>query len=490
MREEVFLHKVQNVLDNVTVTGYTGMNKPVTITCRTCEYSWQNVARTIMYRSKHNKMIQCVNCERIHKTGLDQPATLPNGFSFVDQYRGANVPVRLKHDCCGLVFWMQPSRCHCPSCSRSLSFGEVQSRLKQYAPDWTLIKYVPEQGLSIIQHSCGKQKQIRLNRALRKKTKIRCNCKKEKQQVLAQKKYELRKEKIESKSDQHYDLTLEDKHIKYTCKYCGMISFDKVPSCGCKRRVLNEVRFYQRYRTELKDYELLSDFCGFGVKHKWKHKKCGTEFECTPSVLFSVNKLSKTLCPMCHGTKGVRKTNEQVQQELDIRYGAGAFTLLGDYESCDQPILVKHSCGHVYKIKADSLLQNSAKKKTNSCPACVNASVSAGVTTITRYLEHNNFNFAREWRISDCRDKVALPFDFAVWISGELRLVEFDGQQHYEPIDYFGGVQGFLNQQKHDRIKNEYCQAHGIPLLRIKYDETNIGEALDKFFDSNNIIEN
>ena len=65
-----------------------------------------------------------------------------------------------------------------------------------------------------------------------------------------------------------------------------------------------------------------------------------------------------------------------------------------------------------------------------------------------------------------------LRFDFLVHHSdGSFHLIEYDGRQHFEPIDFFGGVKTFLRQQENDKRKNEWCQKHNIRLVRIKYDE-------------------
>lgn len=53
-------------------------------------------------------------------------------------------------------------------------------------------------------------------------------------------------------------------------------------------------------------------------------------------------------------------------------------------------------------------------------------------------------------------------------------------KQHYEPIEYFGGVDKLKETQLCDDIKNEYCKENNIRLLRIRYDE-NVEEKLNKF---------
>jgi len=68
-----------------------------------------------------------------------------------------------------------------------------------------------------------------------------------------------------------------------------------------------------------------------------------------------------------------------------------------------------------------------------------------------------------------------LPFDF--YLSDLNICIEYDGIQHFKPIDYFGGDTAFILLQTNDQIKNEYCIENNIKLIRIRYDE-NIEEKL------------
>lgn len=64
-----------------------------------------------------------------------------------------------------------------------------------------------------------------------------------------------------------------------------------------------------------------------------------------------------------------------------------------------------------------------------------------------------------------------LRFDFALLQNGEVfYLIEYDGMQHYKPIKYFGGNEGYDKTVMRDKIKNDYCANKNIPLLRLKYD--------------------
>ena len=51
------------------------------------------------------------------------------------------------------------------------------------------------------------------------------------------------------------------------------------------------------------------------------------------------------------------------------------------------------------------------------------------------------------------------------------RIIEFDGEQHFRPIQSFGGLERFEKQKKNDFIKNQYALSHNIPLVRIPYDK-------------------
>lgn len=51
-------------------------------------------------------------------------------------------------------------------------------------------------------------------------------------------------------------------------------------------------------------------------------------------------------------------------------------------------------------------------------------------------------------------------------------IIEFDGKQHYEPIEQFGGEEGFERTLRNDKVKNELIPANGLKLVRIScYDQ-------------------
>lgn len=114
------------------------------------------------------------------------------------------------------------------------------------------------------------------------------------------------------------------------------------------------------------------------------------------------------------------------------------------------------------------------------CPIC---SESKGERKVRLYLKKYKIPFIFQYKFDDCRNKLPLPFDFAIFNEdGSLKcLIEYQGEQHFESIDFFGGKAGLLNIQRTDKIKRDYCKIKNIPLYIISYLE-NIKEILDSIF--------
>lgn len=89
-------------------------------------------------------------------------------------------------------------------------------------------------------------------------------------------------------------------------------------------------------------------------------------------------------------------------------------------------------------------------------------------------LDNLGVEYTQQYSIPGCRKNQTLLFDFAIFKENELlALIEYDGKQHFEPIEYFGGEAQFLASKERDEIKDTYCMEHGIPLYRLPYTMTN-----------------
>jgi len=49
--------------------------------------------------------------------------------------------------------------------------------------------------------------------------------------------------------------------------------------------------------------------------------------------------------------------------------------------------------------------------------------------------------------------------------------IEYQGRQHYEPVPFFGGEEGFRQAQERDRLKAKLCYENGVTVVFFRYDE-------------------
>ena len=70
-----------------------------------------------------------------------------------------------------------------------------------------------------------------------------------------------------------------------------------------------------------------------------------------------------------------------------------------------------------------------------------------------------------------CRYKSEESFFVAYKINyrNQIILIEFQGKQHYQPVQFFGGEERFKIQQIYDEYKRAYCQRNGYKLIEIPY---------------------
>ena len=58
---------------------------------------------------------------------------------------------------------------------------------------------------------------------------------------------------------------------------------------------------------------------------------------------------------------------------------------------------------------------------------------------------------------------------YDVFVYGEKIAFEYQGKQHFEPVEYFGGVEHFEEQRKRDELKLKLSEENGIVLIYVNY---------------------
>lgn len=210
----------------------------------------------------------------------------------------------------------------------------------------------------------------------------------------------------------------------------------------------------------------------------WKHTviKNGKSFEHSwPAKLYS--RSDGHGCPICDNRKLLKGYND-----LETCYPDLALEFDEERNGCKASDVIAGSheeywwkcldCGESWPMRPESRIH----KKTG-CKHCKQSKLNK---LLYKYFKLRNLEFQAEGFFDDCKNLHVLPFDVVFKKDGITFCFEGDGKQHFEPIDYFRGVDGFESLKKNDNIKNNYCKKNKIHLLRIPY---NYVEEEEKVFD-------
>lgn len=237
----------------------------------------------------------------------------------------------------------------------------------------------------------------------------------------------------------------------------------KFPSCGCvakarrieaSRKDLTGMKFGKLYVKEM----IWSD----------KPARCKCVCDCgTVCTVRSAQLLNgKTRSCGCLQRSMTSKANTKNYTNMITPYGVRlvnrAYKKNGVWMwNCVCPI-----CGNTFVALPAKLWSG----HTTSCGCKIESSKERFIESL---LEEYQTEYKKQYSFSDCRYKYRLKFDFVVKTKGgQCIAIEYDGKQHFTPIEFFGGAEAFEKTQIRDKIKNEYCDRNSIQLLRIPYTYT------------------
>jgi hypothetical protein len=262
--------------------------------------------------------------------------------------------------------------------------------------------------------------------------------------------------------------TIANRRIK-NCPYCIGHTVHLTNCLATKSPEL--LQFWNYERNDISPYDVTS---GSHRKVWWKCP-CGYEWQ------ISISNKQKTVCPCC--------SNKRLHAKNSLEYKKPEVAKEWDYEK-NYPLTPKdvaagtnrrawwicsNDSNHRWKAVISS---RTTPKQPSGCPVC---KTSFGEKQVAMYL--NNIKYIREYSFDDCYNVLKLRFDFAIFDVEDnlLMLIEYNGVQHYRPVEIFGGVKAFKLSQKKDLIKKEYCKSNGIPLLVIDHrDERTVEQILDE----------
>lgn len=203
------------------------------------------------------------------------------------------------------------------------------------------------------------------------------------------------------------------------------------------------------------EYLLLGKYKGVKTKMLVKHNICSNEYEVTWDKFQHGRR-----CPKCGGNE--KLDNKEIDKRM-YELTKNEYIRLGDYKGANTKMLIKHNlCQNEYKVTWHDFQQGTR------CPKC---NESKGEKTISGILNSLNIKYTSQKRFPECKHKNTLPFDFYVHNKKSKLLIEFDGRQHFESVEIFGGEEAFRDTQLRDQIKTKFALSKNIPLLRIPYTE-------------------
>ena len=180
-------------------------------------------------------------------------------------------------------------------------------------------------------------------------------------------------------------------------------------------------------------------------------------------------------CNKCKGEK-IKNTQEErgiTKHVINIGDTFGLLTALSrPYNRADRShgsyVKCKCACGNIVEVAKKHLIGPQGERgHTISC-GC--ATQSSGEIKIIQLLAEANIDFQTQYRIKEFN--ILSPFDFAIFKDNKLLgLIEYDGQQHFEAVELWGGEEQLKIQQERDERKNKWCEENNIHLIRIPYTE-------------------
>lgn len=451
--KEVFEKRLYDKFgDDVKLVGeFNGIKGKTTFKSDVCNHEWEQVARNI-FKNKFNGCLKCnikENAQSYVEGSRNKKITpeifkdkvyeaVGGEYTVLEDYKQNKIPVLIRHNSaeCNYYTWKVYSNnflakgSRCPICSRKKRDVKIRKTNEEFIEELKEKfndEYTPLEEYEI----SSKHILVRHNEKY-------CN-------------------------NHEWKITPVNLLRGYGCPVCG------IKKAGDFHRKNEEDFLADVYKAHGDKYKVLSKYVTSHKHVEVLHVECGKTWNTMPLSLQRGHG-----CPYCAGR--MRKTTSQYREEIKEQTN-GAFEVIGEYKNAHTPIRIRHienNCNHEFEAQPNSLMYSIG------CSIC---NGSSGEKAVATYLKDKNYNFDTEYRFDDCRNKYPLPFDFAVFNEDKTLncLIEYDGQQHYKPVDYWGGEEELEKNKMRDGIKNNYCEENNIQLIRIPYWEfKNINSILDK----------
>lgn len=129
---------------------------------------------------------------------------------------------------------------------------------------------------------------------------------------------------------------------------------------------------------------------------------------------------------------------------------------------------ILYECPRHQKEQPQEMTLDHFKASKVPCRFC---QITSGELKVKQYLDLKQIPYSFQHIFPDCKNKRTLEFDF--YLPTLHTTIEYDGKQHFIPMNYAKSEQEniklFELNQRRDKIKDQYCLANGIKMIRIPY---------------------
>lgn len=194
------------------------------------------------------------------------------------------------------------------------------------------------------------------------------------------------------------------------------------------------------------------------------------EFKQTPNAHVNL----KEGCPECSKASRKLTTEEFIQKANLIHNNFYSYNNV-IYVNSNTKVLITCPIHGDFAVAPHNHLSNKS-----GCPEC---NRSHGELEIEKYLFDSNIKYITQYEITIDNSINKSGKAYVDFYLPELdSFIEYNGRQHYIPVEKFGGQLKFEQQIKRDEYVRQYCKENNIKLLEIKFD-SNIIDQLKTFFE-------
>lgn len=236
------------------------------------------------------------------------------------------------------------------------------------------------------------------------------------------------------------------------CKKCGIEE-------GAKKRAMAQKEFIARVKEFFPKYDYSEvNYVNTHTKVKVICEKHGM-FEIMPYHLLNGHGCKKCGQDVTHGKQ--RKSKEQFIKEARKVHGNKYDYIEAEYENRNKNIAI------ICPIHGQYFQSPTSHLKGYGCPKC-NCSILENKILVL--LESEGIEFEQEKKFSWLG---LMSLDF--YLPKYNVAIECQGIQHFKPVKYFGGNEGFTYRLRNDLKKKELCEKNGIKLLYFSsFNEKNV----------------